>query len=100
VGAISAANQLYRFALERDKPDAEREPGFQQRDLPSVKAWLEQMDRRYDPRMDRELQAYWLREYVKLPAGERVAELDRWLGGSDEKAIKRGLDKLAKTKLG
>ncbi|ALN90339.1 peptidase S46 family protein [Lysobacter gummosus] len=99
-GAISAASQLYRFALERDKPDAEREPGYQQRDLPSVKAWLEQMDRRYDPRMDRELQAYWLREYVKLPAGERVAELDRWLGGSDEKAIKRGLDKLAKTKLG
>ncbi|MGO1073121.1 S46 family peptidase [Lysobacter sp. CA199] len=100
VGVISAAGTLYRLAVERAKPDAEREEGYQQRDLPAIKAALEQMERRYDPRMDRELQAYWLREYVKLPAGERIAELDRWLGGSDEKAIKRGLDKLAKTKLG
>ncbi|ALN81969.1 peptidase S46 family protein [Lysobacter antibioticus] len=99
-GVIAASGTLYRLAVERAKPDAEREPGYQQRDLPSIKAALEQMERRYDPRMDRELQAYWLREYVKLPAGERIAELDRWLGGSDEKAIKRALDKLAKTKLG
>ncbi|MGH8083184.1 MAG: S46 family peptidase [Lysobacter sp.] len=98
-GLISAASTLYRLSAERAKPDAEREQGYQQRDLPAIKAALEQMDRRYDPRMDRELQAYWLREYVKLPAGERIAELDRWLGGSDEKAIKRGLDKLSKTKL-
>jgi hypothetical protein len=100
LGVISAAGTLYRLSVERAKPDAEREVGYQQRDLPSIKGALEQMERRYDPRMDRELQAYWLREYVKLPAGERIAELDRWLGGSDEKAIKRGLDKLAKTKLG
>ncbi|QWP76409.1 S46 family peptidase [Lysobacter sp. K5869] len=99
-GAISAATLLYRAAVERAKPDAEREQGYQQRDLPENKAALEQMDRRYDPRMDRELQAYWLREYVKLPAGERIPELDRWLGGNDEKAVKRALDKLAKTKLG
>lgn len=100
LGVISAANTLYRLAVERAKPDADREEGYQQRDLPAIEGALEQMERRYDPRMDRELQAYWLREYVKLPAGERIAELDRWLGGNDEKAIKRGLDKLAKTKLG
>ncbi len=99
-GIIGAATSLYRLAAERAKPDAEREQGYQQRDLPDIKASLEQMERRYDPRMDRELQAYWLREYVKLPAGERIAELDRWLGGNDEKAVKRALDKLAKTKLG
>ncbi|MFK3650732.1 S46 family peptidase [Lysobacter enzymogenes] len=100
VGVVSAATTLYRLSAERAKPDAEREQGYQQRDLPEIKAALEQMERRYDPRMDRELQAYWLREYVKLPAGERIAELDRWLGGNDEKAVKRALDKLAKTKLG
>ncbi len=99
-GVFGAATLLYRVAVERAKPDAEREQGYQQRDLPAIKAALEQMSRRYDPRMDRELQAYWLREYLKLPAGERIAELDRWLGGKDEKAIKRALDKLAKTRLG
>ena len=58
------------------------------------------MERRYVPAMDRQLQAYWLREYTKLPASQRVAAIEKWLGGSDDKAINRALDKLAKTKLG
>ncbi|QDH71728.1 S46 family peptidase [Marilutibacter alkalisoli] len=99
-GAIGAAVQLYRLAIERDKPDAEREQGYQERDLPVFEGGLRQMERRYDPKMDRELQAYWLREYVKLPATQRVEVVDAWLGGNDDKAIRRALDKLAKTDLG
>lgn len=103
-GAIGAATQLFRLSIERAKPDAQREQGYQQRDLPSLEGDLKQMERRYDPKMDRELQAYWLREYIKLPATQRVDALDAWLGGdsgknADEKAIKRALDKLAKTSL-
>ena len=104
-GAIGAATQLYRLSIEKQKPDAQREQGYQQRDLPSFEGGLKQMEKRYQPKMDRELQAYWLREYVKLPASQRVAAVDAWLGadsgkGADEKAIKRALDKLAKTQLG
>ncbi|MGH8078405.1 MAG: S46 family peptidase, partial [Lysobacter sp.] len=99
IGVIGAATQLYRFSIERAKPDAQREQGYQQRDLPSIEGGMKQMERRYDPKMDRELQAYWLREYIKLPASQRVAAVDAWLGGNNEKAIKRALDKLAKTEL-
>ncbi len=99
-GAIGAALQLYRLSIERAKPDPEREQGYQQRDLPSFEGAMKQMERRYDPKMDRQLQAYWLGEYLKLPAAQRIPALDKWLGGSDDKAIKRALDKLAKTKLG
>lgn len=99
-GAIGAALQLYRLSIERAKPDAQREQGYQQRDMPAFEGAMKQMERRYDPKMDRQLQAYWLAEYVKLPASQRIAALDKWLGGSDDKAIKRALDKLAKTKLG
>ncbi len=103
-GAMGAATQLYRLSIERAKPDAQREQGYQQRDLPSLEGGLKQMERRYDPKMDRELQAYWLREYSKLPASQRVAAVDAWLGADggkaiDEKAVKRTLDKLAKTDL-
>ncbi len=49
--------------------------------------------------MDRELQAYWLREYVKLPEAQRVEAVDLWLGGHDDQAIDRALDKLATTGL-
>ncbi|WP_211345432.1 S46 family peptidase [Marilutibacter aestuarii] len=99
-GTIGAAIQLYRLAIERERPDAEREQGYQERDMPGFEGGMRQMERRYDPKMDRELQAYWLREYVKLPADQHVEALDAWLGGNDEQAIERALDRLAKTHLG
>jgi len=99
-GVLGAATQLYRLSLERAKPDAQREQGYQQRDMATFEGGMRQMERRYVPAMDRQLQAYWLREYTKLPASQRVAAVEKWLGGSDDKAINRALDKLAKTNLG
>ena len=42
-GTIAAAGTVYRLAVERAKPDAEREQGYQQRDLPEIKAGLEKL---------------------------------------------------------
>ncbi len=99
-GAVSTAIRLYRLAIERAKPDAEREQGYQERDLPTIEGGLRQMDRRYVASMDRELQGYWLQEYAKLPAGQRLPAIDAWLRGDDDAAIGRALDDLAKTRLG
>ena len=64
-GALgSTALSLYRLAVEREKPDAQRESGFQQRDLPGFEGGLKQMDRRYVAAMDRQLQRYWLMQYI------------------------------------
>ena len=100
------ATSLYRTAIERAKPDAEREPGYQQRDYASIEGNLKQMERRYAPAMDRKLQAYWLNEYTKLPASQRVDAVDKWLAlgaEQDERAtaaaIERALDKLGASKL-
>ena len=97
---LGTASQLYRLAIERAKPDAERESGYQQRDLPAIEGGLRQMERRYVASMDRQLQAYWLEQYLKLPAAQRVAAIDAWLGGNDAAAVKRALDRLAGTALG
>ena len=99
-GVIGTASSLYRLAIEKQKPDAEREPGYQERDLPSFEGSMKQMERRYAPAMDRQLQQYWLREYVKLPADQHVAALDKWLGGNDEAAIDAALERLSGTSLG
>ncbi|KAF1685464.1 dipeptidyl-peptidase 7 [Pseudoxanthomonas broegbernensis] len=96
---LGSATQLYRLAIERAKPDAEREPGYQQRDLPAIEGGLKQLERRYVPAMDRQLQEYWLNEYLKLPAAQRVAAVDAWLGGGDAAAVQRALDRLAGTRL-
>ncbi|HZH43641.1 MAG TPA: S46 family peptidase [Lysobacter sp.] len=99
-GVLGVATQLYRLAIERAKPDAERESGYQQRDLPTIEGGLRQFERRYHAHMDRLLQRYWLQEYVELPASQRLPALDQWLGGSDAQAIERALDRLAQTRLG
>lgn len=99
-GVLATAVQLYRLSIEREKPDAEREPGYQQRDYASIEGSLKQMERRYHPKMDRELQKYWLTQYLKLQPQQRLAAMDKWLDGNDEKAINNRLKALAETKLG
>jgi V8-like Glu-specific endopeptidase len=91
-GLLGNVRGLYRLAIERDKPNAERAPGYQDRDLPGIEGNTRQLDRRYDPKMEKQLLAYWLGEYLKLPADQRVAAIDTWLGGNDAAAITRALD--------
>lgn len=99
-GAIGAATGLYRFAVEEEKPDEQRDAGYQTRDLPGFEGTLKQMERRYDASMDRQLQEYWLRQYIKLPQAQHIPALDTWLGGNDEAAVQASLDRLAGTSLG
>ncbi|MEZ0469534.1 S46 family peptidase [Luteimonas salinilitoris] len=99
LGTVGAAMTLYRNAIERSNPDGDREPGYQERDQPRIKGSLEQMERRYDPGMDRILQRYWLQQYLALPEEQRDEAIDAWLGGSDDEAIERALDDLAGTAL-
>lgn len=83
---LSTAITLYRLAIEKTKDDAERAPGYQQRNLPTIEGGLRQMDRRYHPQMDQQIQAYWLNQYLALPAGQRNnAVLEQFLadGGAD-----------------
>ncbi|HAH11008.1 MAG TPA: S46 family peptidase [Alphaproteobacteria bacterium] len=91
---FSAARALYRWSKEREKPDADREPGFQDRDERFVRERMVQIDRRFDAKIDRKLFEAALAEYQGLGAADRNA-------GFDEALKKMGLDKLyAGTKLG
>lgn len=100
-GAVNAALQLYRLAIEREKPDAQRARGYQERDLRRIEATMREMENRYLGRMDSQLQAYWLGQYRQLPAAQRIPEFDAWLanrsGGGDVQPV---LDHLAGTQLG
>ena len=98
--AIAAAIQLYRLAIEREKPDAQRQSGFQQRDYPPVEGSLKQMERRYVPAMDQQVQHYWLSQYVQLPPSQRNAVLDQWLAGNNAAAVDGLVKKFATTQVG
>ncbi len=78
---LSTARRLYRLAKEKEKPDAERDPGYQERDLEQIRNSLDRLDRRYDPAVDRDVFAHFILEYhEQVPAEERVRAFDHWFG--------------------
>ena len=99
-GLLGAAVQLQRLALERGKPDAQRETGYQQRDEPMIEGGLKQLQRRFDPEVEKATLRYALKRYFALPKAQRVAEFDAVFGANEAEAAQR-LDVLyAGTKLG
>ncbi|TKB48701.1 S46 family peptidase [Ferrimonas sediminicola] len=100
----SIAARLYRLAQEKQKPDLEREPGYQERDWDGIKAAMQRVDRRYDVEVDKAILALQLGKYAQLPASERLEDLDRVFGLNgtfDAEALKTKLDAMyATTDLG
>lgn len=104
-GMLQAAETLYRLSREKEKPDAEREPGYQERDLDRIRAGLSRIDRTYDPAVDRAVWRGFILDYAAIPAAQHVGSFDAWFGiqGNkvDDAALDRTLDSMyAGTKLG
>jgi hypothetical protein len=97
---LRAALTLQRLALEKAKPDAQRESGYQQRDEALITGQLRQVQRRYAPAVEKALLEHLLRQYQALPAAQRVAEFDAVFGTTPAQLTAR-LDALyAGTRLG
>ena len=98
-GSYTAARDLYRHSIEREKPDANREYGFQERDEIRIEGKLRTLEKRWNAKVDRALTEYLWTSYAALPPSEHLKELDAWLG--DPKLLSAKLDALfAETKLG
>ena len=77
---LSAAKRLYRLALEKQKPDADREPGYQERDIDRIKQGLQRIDRRFDAGVEQALWLMFIEKYAQQPAAQRVTAFDRFVG--------------------
>ncbi len=73
---LGVAQRLYRLAHERQKPDKEREPGYQERDMSFFRERLNRIDRRYHADVDKAEWQYFLSAYLAQPEELRVAALD------------------------
>ncbi len=73
----STAGRLYRLALEKQKPDAEREPGYQERDMTRFEEGLKRFNRRWDEKVAKELYKYFVGQYATLPMDQRVKSFDK-----------------------
>lgn len=80
---LSIARQLYRWANEQQKPDAERTPGWQNRDRQMLVDRLNQLDRRFVARIDRLALDQALVEVGKLPEAQRNMALWNAIAATD-----------------
>lgn len=76
----STAARLYRFAIEQEKPDTEREPGYQERDQSRFQQSMRVLSRRYDEQVDKATLSYMLSRYAELPKQYRWASMDSFFG--------------------
>lgn len=102
---LRAARRLYRLSRERQKPDQQREPGYQERDMVRIRERLKRIDRTFDPEVDRACWRQFVLNYAKLPAKQRVQAFDDWFGirstGLPEPELDRRLDEMyGQTRLG
>ncbi|MGF6273126.1 hypothetical protein ABIB38_001484 [Massilia sp. UYP11] len=80
---LKSARTLYRLALERGKPDAERESGYQERDLGFIKARLTRLEQSFVPGVDQARYAAALARYARIDAEVRPQGLDALLPAPD-----------------
>ncbi|MEO1730590.1 MAG: S46 family peptidase [Pseudomonadota bacterium] len=81
---FGVARRLYRLSKERLKPNAEREGGYQERDMTFFKQGMTAIDRRYDAGVDKATWILFLEGYLAQPIEERVAVLDEAMGFTAE----------------
>ena len=81
---LGAAQRLYRLAHERGKPDAERESGYQERDMAMLRQRMSVIDRRFDPAVDKAEWILFLKGYLAQSEEMRIEALDKAMGLSPE----------------
>ena len=79
---LKSARTLYRLALERQKPDAQRESGYQERDLSFIKARLTRLEQSFVPGVDRARWAAGLTRYARIDQKLRPQGLDALVPGA------------------
>ena len=97
---LRSALQLERLRIESVKPDERRESGYQARDLALIEGQLKQVQRRYDPLVEKALLGVLLGRLQALPDAQRVPEFDAAFGHTAQD-LQQTLDELyAATALG
>jgi len=76
---LESALTAYRFAKEKEKPDAERDAGFQERDASFIKARLQRVEQSYVTEVDKRRWLSALSRYQQLNETERLKSVDKIL---------------------
>ncbi|HWO56847.1 MAG TPA: S46 family peptidase [bacterium] len=77
---LGLANRLYKWSIEKTKPDMQREPAYMERNVPSLIRRTREAQVNLVPDVERTMLNYVLVQAMRLPAGQRIAALDQLIG--------------------
>ncbi len=91
---LSQAYLITRTVEQRQKPDADREPQFQERNLPYIKQSLQLAERSYDLATDRAFLKHNLKKIVTMPDSQVPSALKELAAKKSEAAVEEYVDSL------
>jgi hypothetical protein len=91
---LSQAYTIYRTVMERQKPDIEREPSYQDRNIPYIKTGIELAERGYELATDRAFFKHQLKKLLALPADQLPEALRMLMAKKSEQSIEEYVDRL------
>jgi hypothetical protein len=84
-GLLAAAMIIDHWSEEKEKPDLERDLGYQARDEYGLRRRLAAMQRSLDPPSERATLTYILQQASQLPEGQRITAVDEAIAGTGKK---------------
>lgn len=93
--ALIFATTVARAAIEKQKPDAQRDALYQERNVRRVRERLEREQKNFFAPSDKAMLASVVRRAVNLPKEQRIEAIDRlFAGATDDAAIARRIDEI------
>ncbi|MFQ6108925.1 MAG: S46 family peptidase, partial [Candidatus Aminicenantales bacterium] len=94
---FSYALTINKWSIERQKNDIEREPGYQERDLPNIELRLKVGQRSLVPEADKAALEYFLKKALALPEGQKVQAVERIVNQHPEIPANKAIHEFLKT---
>jgi hypothetical protein len=91
---LSQAYMIYRTVEQRQKPDAAREPQFQERNLPYIKQSIQLAERSFDLPTDRAFLKHNLKKMLAMSDSQVPAVLKELAAKKSEQAVDEYVDSL------
>jgi hypothetical protein len=91
---LSQGYSIFRTVEERQKPDMEREPSYQDRNLPYIKQNIQLAERGYDLQTDRTFFKYRLKKLFDIPQDQVPEALKDLIAKKSDQAVDSFVDSL------
>jgi hypothetical protein len=93
-GLLGQAMTLYKWSVEKVKPDMERDPEFMDREVADLRLKLDLFQTGFHPACDRAVLEMLLSEIASLPEGQRVRAYDEIFESGEDLDVAGFLDHL------